>query len=152
MNLANAIDLWKRYGRFSQREVFDLIISVLAITFVFWFSALDVKLGTPNDAIESFVKVLFLVGLGFVLHELAHRTLALFYGIQAEYRAWYPGIIVSSIIAFFTGLVFIAPGYVNMKILKAHVDGEKLVVDEVQLEGKKPVSWKQFEEAYLHTD
>ena len=37
----------------------------------------------------------------------------------------------------------------RLKILKTHLDNEKLVIDEVQLEGKKPVTWKQFKEAYL---
>lgn len=36
----------------------------------------------------------------------------------------------------------------RMKILKSHIEEGKLVLDEVQLEGKNPVSWKQFREAY----
>jgi methionyl-tRNA formyltransferase len=36
----------------------------------------------------------------------------------------------------------------RLRILKAHVDSGKLVLDEVQLEGKNPVAWKQFKEAY----
>jgi methionyl-tRNA formyltransferase len=36
----------------------------------------------------------------------------------------------------------------RLKILTAHCDGEKLVIDEVQLEGKDPVSWKQFTEGH----
>ncbi len=32
----------------------------------------------------------------------------------------------------------------RLKLLKAHLENEKLVLDEVQLEGKKPVIWKQF--------
>ncbi|MBI3385305.1 methionyl-tRNA formyltransferase [Candidatus Gottesmanbacteria bacterium] len=36
----------------------------------------------------------------------------------------------------------------RLKILKAHLEKEKFAIDEVQLEGKKPVSWKQFYEAY----
>lgn len=36
----------------------------------------------------------------------------------------------------------------RLKILKAHLEEGKLVLDEVQLEGKLPVSWKQFTEAY----
>ncbi len=36
----------------------------------------------------------------------------------------------------------------RLKILKAHLENEKLVLDEVQLEGKNPVSWKQFGEGY----
>lgn len=36
----------------------------------------------------------------------------------------------------------------RLKILKAHLEGGKLILDQVQLEGKKPVSWKQFQEGY----
>lgn len=38
----------------------------------------------------------------------------------------------------------------RLKILKAHLEKEKLIFDLVQLEGKKPVSWKQFEQGYPH--
>lgn len=36
----------------------------------------------------------------------------------------------------------------RLKLLKSHLEGDTLVLDEVQLEGKEPVSWKQFNEAY----
>jgi methionyl-tRNA formyltransferase len=36
----------------------------------------------------------------------------------------------------------------RLKILKAHLENKKLVLDMVQLEGKKPVTWKQFLEGY----
>ncbi len=36
----------------------------------------------------------------------------------------------------------------RLKLLKAHLEGNKLVLDEVQMEGKDIVSWKQFNEAY----
>jgi len=36
----------------------------------------------------------------------------------------------------------------RLKILKAHVFKNALVLDEVQLEGKNSVSWKQFKEGY----
>lgn len=32
----------------------------------------------------------------------------------------------------------------RLKILKAHLEGGKLVINQVQLEGKKPITWKQF--------
>jgi methionyl-tRNA formyltransferase len=37
----------------------------------------------------------------------------------------------------------------RLKILEAHVENEKLILDTVQLEGKKPVNWLEFEKAYL---
>lgn len=39
----------------------------------------------------------------------------------------------------------------RLKILKLHLEDEKLVLDEVQLEGKKPAAWTQFKDAYLKT-
>lgn len=36
----------------------------------------------------------------------------------------------------------------RLKILKAHVEKNKLVLDQVQLEGKNPVSWEQFNKGY----
>lgn len=36
----------------------------------------------------------------------------------------------------------------RMKILKAHMVGNLLILDKVQLEGKNPVTFKQFKEAY----
>jgi len=36
----------------------------------------------------------------------------------------------------------------RLKVLKAHLENDKLVLDIVQLEGKKPVTWKQFLQGY----
>ena len=36
----------------------------------------------------------------------------------------------------------------RLKILQAHLEANKLILDQVQLEGKKPVTWKQFQEGY----
>lgn len=37
----------------------------------------------------------------------------------------------------------------RLKILEAHTENEKLILDTVQLEGKKPVTWEQFEKSYI---
>jgi methionyl-tRNA formyltransferase len=44
--------------------------------------------------------------------------------------------------------VQIGENKLRLKILQAHLEDEKLILDEVQLEGKNPVSWKQFKEGY----
>lgn len=36
----------------------------------------------------------------------------------------------------------------RLKILKAHIENGKLVLDQVQLEGKNAVSWKEFKQGY----
>lgn len=42
-------------------------------------------------------------------------------------------------------------GEKRLKILKLHLQGETLIIDEVQLEGKNPTSYTQFSSAYLST-
>lgn len=39
----------------------------------------------------------------------------------------------------------------RLKVLSAHLESDKLVLDQVQLEGKKPVTFKQFCEGYPQT-
>lgn len=41
-----------------------------------------------------------------------------------------------------------AGGSKRLKILKAHTEEKKLVLDEVQLEGKNPVSWEELKAGY----
>lgn len=38
--------------------------------------------------------------------------------------------------------------FLRLKVLSAHLDQGKLILDRVQLEGKKPVTWKQFQEGH----
>lgn len=58
--------------------------------------------------------------------------------IERKYRALHP----------WPGL-WTTIGGKRLKILKLRLDNEKLLIEEVQLEGKKPVSWIQFQTAHL---
>lgn len=40
----------------------------------------------------------------------------------------------------------------RLKLLKSHIEEDKLVLDEVQLEGKEPVTWKQFKDGYKEAE
>ncbi|ADC70263.1 peptidase M50 [Methanocaldococcus sp. FS406-22] len=89
--------------RFSQREIIDLTISVLAIAFIFSY---------PNLSIFVFIISLIAVGSGFIFHELMHRTVARKYGAWSEFRAWYEGLILGFILKLIFGATFLAPGAV----------------------------------------
>jgi len=52
--------------RFSQREIIDLIVSVLAIAFIFSY---------PNFSTLIFIISLIAVGSGFIFHELMFNYL-----------------------------------------------------------------------------
>lgn len=97
---------------FTSHEIRDIIISLLIISglFAYIFSR-----GAP-DTLSVFVSyfpiALVAVGLGFLLHELAHKFLAIRYGFQAEYKMWLDKLVFAIVLAFALGIVFAAPGAV----------------------------------------
>lgn len=96
--------------RFTSREVRDLIISMVVITLLFAYSFSGRDL---NSLLFLYlIPVTFVaVVLGFLLHELAHKFVAMRYGFWAEYRLWVQGLLFAVITAIF-GFLFIAPGAV----------------------------------------
>lgn len=66
---------------------------------------------SPAEIAKAFLISAFTVGLGFVLHELAHRHLARRYGCRAEFRSFPPFLAIAIASAFF-GFIFAAPGAV----------------------------------------
>jgi Zn-dependent protease len=97
--------------KFSKEEVTDLIKSWIAISIAF-----AVVLGgrdfTSSGFILNFILAAITVGVGFLLHELAHKIVAQRYGCWAEFRAWNPMLILMLALSFIFGFVFAAPGAV----------------------------------------
>ena len=87
----------------------DLIISWLAIALAFTF--LFIRSGvTPEIFVLFFVISLITVGVGFLLHELAHKFTAIKYGFWAEFRKDNQMLLVAIALAALVGVVFAAPG------------------------------------------
>lgn len=94
-------------------EVLDLLISwvVLSFSFAIFMSSSFERL--PLSIVYSSLGV----GSAFILHELAHRQVAKAYDLEARYRAWYLGLLVTLAIALINAVVklpilFAAPGAV----------------------------------------
>ena len=94
-------------------EAKEILISVLAISFAFTI----VYAGT--GAFFSYPKYFFLfaalavvtVGSGFILHEMAHKIVANYYGAYARFKMWLYGLLFMFITSFI-GFLFAAPGAV----------------------------------------
>lgn len=98
----------------NKKEITDLTISWLVISFAFSIIIRKNFSGYfefPNDFMIAFLISAVGVGTGFVFHELAHRTVAIHFGAQAEYRAWSKGLLIA-IVSAFIGFIFAAPGAV----------------------------------------
>jgi len=106
---------------FSRRELRDLLAAwvALGLAFTFFLSrAAAVQFGTnPTSGtllnlLGAFTESLVTVGLGFLLHELAHKVVAVRFGQVAEFRADY-GMLGLAIAAGLAGFLFAAPGAVH---------------------------------------
>ena len=110
-------------GSFSKIEVGHLIIAiaVLTIAFSFTFSKnnlLFFLLGSRIDIASYFYFMpIALLGIvtAFFIHELSHKFVAQKCGLWSEFRMYPRGLVLSVVVAFFTGLVFAAPGAVMFR-------------------------------------
>lgn len=98
---------------FSTTELRDLLAAwgALGIAFAIFFGG-----GTyAFDPFDQFIRLLGIslltAGVGFLLHEIAHKVIAIRFGQVAEFRANYPmlGIAIGAALA---GFIFAAPGAV----------------------------------------
>lgn len=100
--------------RFSRQEIQDLLIAWILISAAFTIALRQAEVSLINNFLISAATV----GLGFVLHELAHKYVAQHYGKFAEFRASLSMLLLSVVIAF-SGIVIAAPGAV---IISGFVD------------------------------
>jgi len=105
--------------RTSKIELVDIAKSWLALSLAFAFVYSGISLVRGNISgifgvlfLKLFVISLFTAGLGFLLHELAHKFVAQKYGCAAEFRAFDQMLYLAVGLAFFIGFIFAAPGAV----------------------------------------
>src|SRR3989338_8834769 len=103
----------------SKTELTDIPKAWLALSlaFAFIYSGANLLDGTLARVVSSsfvltFVISLFTAGLGFLLHELAHKFVAQKYGCVAEFRAFDQMLYLAVGLAIFIGFIFAAPGAV----------------------------------------
>lgn len=101
----------------SGREIKELLIAWILISITF---AIVRSTSIEQTSITEFISKEFFtmiiisaitVGLGFLLHELAHKVVAQHYRCWAEFRADMTMLIIALLMSFL-GFVFIAPGAV----------------------------------------
>src|SRR3989344_4985727 len=103
----------------SNTELVDIAKSWVVISLAFALVYTNISLFTGNvskmvsiNFIVMFGVALFTAGLGFLLHELAHKFVAQRYGCMAEFRAFDQMLYLALILAFLSGFIFAAPGAV----------------------------------------
>ena len=92
---------------FSQDELRDIFIAIITMTVVFAYSG-------PNlgSFAQNIPAAFIVVVTSFLLHELAHKFVAIKFGVKAFFKLWPFGVIVGLIFMFLPPLKILAPGSV----------------------------------------
>lgn len=97
------------FSRIPKSERNDLIIAWVGIAIA--FTLVFIRGGvTPTGFMIFFVISLLTVGMGFLLHELAHKFTAIKFGYWAQFRKDNQMLLVAVALAALVGVVFAAPG------------------------------------------
>jgi len=105
------------FERITRREEADLFIAWMAISLSFAIIKIAPSgiLG-PINPVDPLVALIYFgislltVGIGFILHEMAHKFTAIRYGYWAEFRKDNSMLLVAVALASLVGFVFAAPG------------------------------------------
>ncbi|MDP3395386.1 MAG: peptidase M50 [Methanoregula sp.] len=103
--------------RITRREESDLFIAWIAISISFAIIKIapygitgPVRSIDPVAALIAFGIALLTVGIGFILHEMAHKFTAIKFGYWAEFRKDNIMLLFAVLLAALVGFVFAAPG------------------------------------------
>jgi Zn-dependent protease len=103
--------------RITRREEADLFIAWLAISLSFAIIKIaPYGILGPLQSVSLVTSLIYLgialltVGIGFILHEMAHKFTAIRYGYWAEFRKDNNMLLVAVAMASLVGFVFAAPG------------------------------------------
>ena len=99
------------FERITRREEADLFVAWIAISLAFAIIFLR-EAGRASLLLAlAFIGIsLLTVGIGFILHEMAHKFTAIKYGYWAEFRKDNIMLVVAVALAALVGVVFAAPG------------------------------------------
>jgi Zn-dependent protease len=119
-------------------EVYGLLISWITISLCFSVSYL---ISYPALFYLAFLLSAASAGLGFILHEMAHRNTAKMYGCHAYYQVWWWGIVLALAVSILTQgqFIFAALGAVYISPMAAstmfNTDAMKRVYGIISLAG-----------------
>lgn len=105
------------FERISRREEADLFVAWMAIALSFTIIKIapygimgPVTAIAPLPALIYFGISLLTVGIGFLLHEMAHKFMAIRFGYWAEFVKDNTMLLIAVVMAALVGFVFAAPG------------------------------------------
>ena len=118
----NFVDKFKRYAPLEGTEKRGIIITIVLLSFIFSFRDWGVDSFDPLLGFQNFILTLIIVAVAMAIHEITHRTVALWMGYRSQYKAWMLGLVIGLVVAFVSNghWPFIAPGALVITHMKTH--------------------------------
>lgn len=91
---------------FSSDELRDIFIAIVSLTIIFAYN------GDLHQFADFLPSAFVVVVTSFLLHELAHKFVAMRYGVKAFFKLWPFGVIIGLILMLIPPLKVVAPGAV----------------------------------------
>lgn len=97
-------------GFFNPREIWELAVAwtILSLAFTILYSQTE-----PALAFKIFPACMATAGLGFLLHEIGHKYVALRKGYTAQFRANYKGLLIALVLSL-GSFIYVSPGAVRV--------------------------------------
>ena len=98
------------------REVIDILVMTLGVGFIF-MDIFKVPRVTKFDW-HALMWACLVTGPAVILHELAHKFVAIAFGVEAVFHAAYPFLLLGIILKLVRSpIIFLIPGYVSLPAL-----------------------------------
>ncbi len=102
---------------FTIRELFDVLIMTLAVGYIFMDLFRRQPIGFDKNA---FLFACLVTAPALIVHELAHKFVALSFGLQATFHAAYFWLILGIVLKMLRfGFIFFVPAYVSIGTAQA---------------------------------
>src|SRR3989344_1436052 len=91
--------------QFTKMELRDIAIATLVLTLIFSFSAYP----SISLSVDRLIPAFIVVVTAFILHEMAHKFMAIKYRCDAYFKIWPQGLLLG-LLTMFLPFKFVAPG------------------------------------------
>jgi Zn-dependent protease len=102
---------------FSALEIFDLVITVVALGYIFrnFFKTPVTEFTSVATSRRQILNAALIVAPAVILHEFGHKFIAMSFGFMATYRAAYEWLIMGGILSYMGfPFIFFVPAYVSI--------------------------------------
>ena len=101
--------------KFSKQEIVHILIAMAVLTIAFSFAFVPYPPFNHFNEVLTYLPLSFIaIATAFFCHEMAHKYVGQKFGYWSDFRMYPQGLLLALFLGIFTGIVFAAPGAVQI--------------------------------------